>query len=97
MEAGGGGEMAPKFPDCVTPRPILADGRGMYGRRVYLGEWSEVGPSDGWDEKRFVEMGGSFTVWYGRQGSLVGVLAHSPDEDYEEGRGLIESGSSFTR
>ena len=67
--------------------------------------WSTIGDKtlkywawgDGWDEKRFVEKAGSFTVWYGWQGTLVGVLAHGSDEDYEEGRGLIESGAPFPR
>jgi 3-phenylpropionate/trans-cinnamate dioxygenase ferredoxin reductase component len=42
-----------------------------------------------------VDKGEEFTVWYGRQGTLVGVLAHGSDEDYEEGRDLIESGAPF--
>jgi 3-phenylpropionate/trans-cinnamate dioxygenase ferredoxin reductase component len=69
------------------------------------GFWSTIGDKtlkysawgDGWDEKRFVEKAGSFTVWYGRQGTLVRVLAHGSDEDYEEGRELIESGAPFPR
>ena len=32
-------------------------------------------------------------VWYGREGVTVGVLAHNADEDYEEGRELIERGA----
>jgi hypothetical protein len=28
---------------------------------------------------------------------LVGVLSHGTDEDYERGRGLIESRQSFSR
>jgi 3-phenylpropionate/trans-cinnamate dioxygenase ferredoxin reductase subunit len=32
-------------------------------------------------------------VWYGREGVTVGVLAHNADEDYEEGRKLIERGA----
>jgi len=59
--------------------------------------------SGGWDEARFVDHGEeghatdaaeeSFTVWYGRDGMLVGVLTHNFDEDYEEGRELIERGA----
>jgi 3-phenylpropionate/trans-cinnamate dioxygenase ferredoxin reductase subunit len=58
--------------------------------------------SGGWDEARFVDhvqrgdAGGaqeSFTVWYGRDGVCVGVLTHNFDEDYEEGRKLIERGA----
>ena len=33
------------------------------------------------------------TVWYGREGVTVGVLAHNADENYEEGRELIERGA----
>jgi NADPH-dependent 2,4-dienoyl-CoA reductase/sulfur reductase-like enzyme len=82
---------------------VIAEGVAAWG--MAPGFWSTIGDKtlkywawgDGWDEKRFVDKGGSFTVWYGRQGSLVGVLAHGSDEDYEEGRGLIESGASFPR
>src|SRR5918994_4612343 len=82
---------------------VIAEGIAAWG--MAPGFWSTIGDKtlkywawgDGWDEKRFVNKGGSFTVWYGRQGSLVGVLAHGSDEDYEEGRGLIESGASFPR
>jgi 3-phenylpropionate/trans-cinnamate dioxygenase ferredoxin reductase component len=82
---------------------VIAEGVAAWG--MAPGFWSTIGDKtlkywawgDGWDEKRFVNKGGSFTVWYSRQGSLVGVLAHGSDEDYEEGRGLIESGASFPR
>lgn len=68
------------------------------------GFWSTIGDKtlkywawgDGWDEQRFDEEGGAFTVWYGKEGRLVGVLAHGSDEDYERGRGLIERGASFS-
>jgi hypothetical protein len=40
-----------------------------------------------------VDKGESFTVWYGQQGSVVGVLAHCSDEDYEAGREVVESGA----
>jgi NADPH-dependent 2,4-dienoyl-CoA reductase/sulfur reductase-like enzyme len=33
--------------------------------------------------------GGAFTVWYSREGTLVGVLTHERDEDYDRGRELI--------
>lgn len=85
---------------CVAGT-VIAEGVAAWG--MAPGFWSTIGDKtlkywawgDGWDEKRFVNKGGSFTVWYGRQGSLVGVLAHGSDKDYEEGRGLIESGASF--
>ena len=69
------------------------------------GFWSTMGDktlkywawSGGWDEARFVKKDGSegeaFAVWYGREGVTVGVLAHNADEDYEEGRELIERGA----
>ena len=47
MKASGSGEMVPKIPDQVTPQAISANRSGMHGRRVYLGEWSEVGPEKG--------------------------------------------------
>jgi 3-phenylpropionate/trans-cinnamate dioxygenase ferredoxin reductase component len=82
---------------------VIAGGEAAWS--MAPGFWSTIGDKtlkywswgDGWDEKRFVEKAGSFTVWYGWQGTLVGVLAHGSDEDYEEGRGLIESGASFPR
>ena len=69
------------------------------------GFWSTMGDktlkywawSEGWDEARFVEKdrseGEAFAVWYGREGVTVGVLAHSADDEYEEGRELIERGA----
>ena len=65
------------------------------------GFWSTIGDrtlkhvawGDGFDEARMVvHPGGAFTVWYGSQGTAVGVLAHERDEDYERGRELIEQG-----
>ena len=62
--------------------------------------------SGGWDEARFVdhvergeagEASESFTVWYGRDGVCVGVLAHNCDKDYEEGRELVEGGAPLPR
>ena len=69
------------------------------------GFWSTIGHKtlkywawgDGWDEQFFEDEGEAFTVWYGKEGVLVGVLSHSTDEDYERGRGLIESGEPFSR
>ncbi len=50
-----------------------------------------AGWGDGWDEVRFEGSGdGPFAAWYGRDGELVGVIAHERDEDYERGRKLIE-------
>jgi NADPH-dependent 2,4-dienoyl-CoA reductase/sulfur reductase-like enzyme len=69
------------------------------------GFWSTMGDktlkywawSEGWDETRFVDKdrseGGAFAVFYGREGLTVGVLAHNADDEYEEGRELIERGA----
>jgi NADPH-dependent 2,4-dienoyl-CoA reductase/sulfur reductase-like enzyme len=65
------------------------------------GFWSTIGDrtlkhvawGDGFDEARLVEHpDGGFTVWYGAGGVTVGVLAHERDEDYEQGRELVEQG-----
>ncbi len=70
------------------------------------GFWSTIGDKtlkyaawgDGWDEARFVDQGDSaFTVWYGREGACVGVLTHDFDEDYENGRELVETGAPLPR
>jgi 3-phenylpropionate/trans-cinnamate dioxygenase ferredoxin reductase component len=69
------------------------------------GFWSTIGDKtlkywawgDGWDERVFEDEGEAFTVWYGKEGVLVGVLSHGTDEDYERGRGRIERGESFSR
>jgi hypothetical protein len=34
--------------------------------------------------------------WYGREGVVVGVLAHEADEDYERGRSLIAHGTPWS-
>jgi 3-phenylpropionate/trans-cinnamate dioxygenase ferredoxin reductase subunit len=63
------------------------------------GFWSTIGErrlkyagwGDGWDEVRVDwREDGAFAAWYGRDGELVGVLAHERDEDYESGRERIE-------
>ena len=65
------------------------------------GFWSTIGDrtlkhvawGDGFDEARWIDHpGGAFTVWYGAEGTTVGVLAHERDEDYERGRELVERG-----
>ncbi len=65
------------------------------------GFWSEIGDhtlmyaawGDGWDTADVVEDGEAFTVWYGKEGILVGVLAHEAEDDYERGRRLIAAGA----
>jgi 3-phenylpropionate/trans-cinnamate dioxygenase ferredoxin reductase subunit len=70
------------------------------------GFWSTIGDrtlkyaawGDGFDEARLVDHeSGGFTVWYGRAGVTVGVLAHNADDDYEEGRDRIEMHHAFPR
>jgi 3-phenylpropionate/trans-cinnamate dioxygenase ferredoxin reductase subunit len=69
------------------------------------GFWSTIGDKtlkywawgDGWDVQFFEDKGEGFTVWYGKEGTLVGVLSHETDEDYESGRGPIERGEPFSR
>lgn len=82
---------------------VIAGGEASW--TMAPGFWSTIGDEtlkywawgDGWDETRFVGKDGSFTVWYGRDGSTVGVLAHESDEDYEKGRELVESGAPLPR
>ncbi len=69
------------------------------------GFWSTIGDKtlkywawgDGWDEQVFEGEGEAFTVRYGKEGVLVGILSHAKDEEYERGRDLIERGESFFR
>ena len=76
---------------------------GEAGWSMAPGFWSTIGDKtlkywawgDGWDEQRFDNKGEAFTVWYGKEGTLVGVLSHNSDEDYERGRDLIERGEPF--
>jgi 3-phenylpropionate/trans-cinnamate dioxygenase ferredoxin reductase subunit len=82
---------------------VLAGGEAAWSE--VPGFWSTMGEktlkywawSGGWDEARFVEKDGpeneAFTAWYGKEGVCVGVVAHNADEDYEEGRKLIEQGA----
>ena len=68
------------------------------------GFWSTIGDhtlkyaawGDGYDVSRF-ESGerGAFTAWYGRDGRIVGVLAHDADESYQRGRSLIAERASW--
>ncbi len=83
-------------------------GRNAAGERVEWeavpGFWSTIGNrtlkyaawGDGFDQARLERhRAGAFTAWYGREGKLVGVLAHDADEDYERGRSLIAAGASW--
>jgi NADPH-dependent 2,4-dienoyl-CoA reductase/sulfur reductase-like enzyme len=68
------------------------------------GFWSTIGSrtlkyaawGDGFDASRLHrDGGGAFVAWYGRQGRIVGVLAHERDEDYDRGRELIAAGAPW--
>lgn len=68
------------------------------------GFWSTIGDrtlkyaawGDGFEDSRLEQHGnGAFTAWYGREGTIVGVLAHEADEDYERGRSLIAEGAPW--
>src|SRR5215210_2957752 len=72
------GSRTPQTAQTRTPPPY----RGS--RRSCVSPWpARVG--------RYSTRRPVFTVWYGKEGVLVGVLSHGSDEDYERGRGLIES------
>jgi 3-phenylpropionate/trans-cinnamate dioxygenase ferredoxin reductase component len=81
---------------------VIAGGEAAWS--MAPGFWSTIGDKalkywawgDGWDEQVFEDKGEAFTVWYGKVGVLVGVLTHGADEDYERGRGLVESGETFS-
>jgi NADPH-dependent 2,4-dienoyl-CoA reductase/sulfur reductase-like enzyme len=69
------------------------------------GFWSTIGRrtlkyaawGDGFDATRIDRRpDGGFTAWYGRDGVIVGVLAHDGDEDYERGRELIKAGAPWS-
>jgi 3-phenylpropionate/trans-cinnamate dioxygenase ferredoxin reductase subunit len=69
------------------------------------GFWSTIGShtlkyaawGDGYTESRLVRHADkSFTVWYGNEGKLVGVLTHEADQDYERGREDITQGAAWS-
>ena len=69
------------------------------------GFWSQIAThtlkyaawGDGYDTASLERApgGDGFTIWYAREGRLVGVLAHESDESYERGRGLIADGAPW--
>jgi 3-phenylpropionate/trans-cinnamate dioxygenase ferredoxin reductase subunit len=81
---------------------VISGGEAAWG--MAPGFWSTIGDrtlkywawGDGWDEHLFDNRGEAFAVWYGKKGTLVGVLSHDTDHDYERGRELIERGEPFT-
>jgi NADPH-dependent 2,4-dienoyl-CoA reductase/sulfur reductase-like enzyme len=62
------------------------------------GFWTTIGDAtvkyhawgDGHDGARLVHYEDGFTVWYERDGAVVGVLTHNADDDYELGESLIK-------
>ncbi len=80
---------------------VIAGGEAAWS--MAPGFWSTIGDrtlkywawDGGWDQHAFEDRGESFVVRYGRDGALVGVLAHGADEDYENGREPIERGDPF--
>ncbi|CAA9438185.1 MAG: Ferredoxin reductase [uncultured Rubrobacteraceae bacterium] len=80
---------------------VIAGGEATWS--MAPGFWSTIGDKTlkywawdgGWDEHAFEDRGDSFVVRYGRDGVLVGILAHGADEDYENGRAPIERGDPF--
>lgn len=82
---------------------VISGGDAAWG--MAPGFWSTIGEKtlkywawgDGWDDLIFEDKGEAFTAWYGKEGTLVGVLSHDTDEDYERGREPIERGESFRR
>jgi 3-phenylpropionate/trans-cinnamate dioxygenase ferredoxin reductase subunit len=112
-EAAGGHQKVEHWGDALNHGQIagavLAGGEAVWD--MAPGFWSTIGHktlkyhswSGGWDEAKFVDHAEgsdadeSFTVWYGRDGVCIGVLTHNFDEDYEEGRKLIERGAPLPR
>ncbi len=80
---------------------VIAGGEAAWD--TVPGFWSTIGDrtlkywhwGDGWEDQAFEDRGDSFVARYGRDGVLVGVLAHGADEEYESARGPIERGDTF--
>lgn len=64
--------------------------------------WTTIGEAtvkyhawgDGYDRAHLVERADGFTVWYESGGTVVGVLTHNADDDYDRGEALIVSSRS---
>jgi NADPH-dependent 2,4-dienoyl-CoA reductase/sulfur reductase-like enzyme len=70
------------------------------------GFWTVIGDKvlkyaawgDGFDQTEVVNYAdGGFTVWYGKEGTTVGVLTHDADADYARGTELVESGAPLPK
>jgi 3-phenylpropionate/trans-cinnamate dioxygenase ferredoxin reductase subunit len=67
------------------------------------GFWSAIGKrtlkygawGDGYDDSALEHHGDGFTVRYGDEGRLVGVLTYEADDDYERGSELIAEGAPW--
>jgi 3-phenylpropionate/trans-cinnamate dioxygenase ferredoxin reductase component len=68
------------------------------------GFWSTIGSrtlkyaawGDGYDQTHLERHDdGAFTAWYGADGTIVGVLTHDADEDYERGAERIAQGARW--
>ncbi len=63
------------------------------------GFWTTIGDAtvkyhawgDGYDRAHLAEHADGFTVWYESGGTVVGVLTHNADDDYDRGEALIAS------
>jgi NADPH-dependent 2,4-dienoyl-CoA reductase/sulfur reductase-like enzyme len=68
------------------------------------GFWSTIGEhtlkyaawGDGFDAVSVEDEDSRFSVWYGREGRIVGVFAHDCDGRYERGRELIATGAAWS-
>lgn len=92
--------------DALTQGEVAGRNAAGEARRwdAVPGFWSTIGAhtlkygawGDGFDASRVERHGnGAFTVWYGREGALVGVLTHEADADYERGSALIARGAPW--
>jgi 3-phenylpropionate/trans-cinnamate dioxygenase ferredoxin reductase component len=88
----------------VAGRTIAGDDSASWN--VAPGFWSTIGEhtlkyvawGDGFDATHLREhRGGGWTVWYSRDDTIVGVLTHERDGDYERGRELVEAKAPVSR
>ena len=51
---------------------------------------------DGWDEVATRRSASGLSVWYARNGRIVGLLTHRHDDDQKLGKKLISAGAALT-
>lgn len=76
---------------------VAAGGQASWSQAP--GFWSEIGDrtlkyaawGDGHDSRRRIGNPDSWSVWYGQDGQVVGVLTHADDASYERGQALVEA------